>query len=226
MVRAAYELLDSQGRDAVTTRAVSAAADVQPPAIYRQFGDMRGLLDAAAIHGFASYLQGKRTRPREDDPVDDLRRGWDMNVEFGLSHPAVYALLYAEPRAEGAPPGVLEGLAILRGIVQRIAEAGRLRFDVERAMWMVHSACKGVTLSLLAMPPGQRDPGLSEAMRELVISALTTDAGRARRTSDSPQDRLARHAVALKASLPEAGSLSPAEAALMAEWLERLGKGA
>ena len=34
------------GRGAVTTRAVSAAARVQPPTIYRQFGDMRGLLDA------------------------------------------------------------------------------------------------------------------------------------------------------------------------------------
>jgi AcrR family transcriptional regulator len=225
MVQAAYELLDSQGRDAVTTRAVSAAADVQPPTIYRQFGDMRGLLDAAASHGFASYLQGKRTRPREADPVEDLRRGWDMNVEFGLAHPAVYALLYGEPRPDGLPPGVLEGYAILRGILQRMAEAGRLRLDVDRAMWMVHSACKGVTLTLMAMPPGQRDLALSQVMRETIIAAVTTDASRADRATGSAQDRVARHAVALKASLAQAGTLSRAEAALMAEWLERLGKG-
>ena len=32
--------------DAVSTRAVAAAAGVQPPTIYRQFGDKEGLLDA------------------------------------------------------------------------------------------------------------------------------------------------------------------------------------
>jgi len=48
IVRAAAELLTKGGLDAVSTRAVSAAAGVQPPAIYRRFGDMQGLLDAAA----------------------------------------------------------------------------------------------------------------------------------------------------------------------------------
>ena len=48
MVRAAADLLQSGGIDAVSTRAVAAAAGVQPPAIYRQFGDKDGLLDAVA----------------------------------------------------------------------------------------------------------------------------------------------------------------------------------
>lgn len=225
IVRAAYELLHASGREAVTTRAVSAAADVQPPTIYRQFGDMRGLLDAAANFGFASYLDSKRTRPREADPVDDLRRGWDLHVEFGLTHPAVYALLYGEPRPEGAPTAVTEGLEILRGLIQRIAEAGRLRLPVDRAMHMVHAACKGATLSLLATPVAQRDPGLAEALRETLISAITTQAAQApARSRERPQDRVARHAVALKASLESATPLSPGETALMTEWLDRLAR--
>ena len=42
ILRAATELLATGGRSAVTTRAVSAAARVQPPTIYRHFGAMRG----------------------------------------------------------------------------------------------------------------------------------------------------------------------------------------
>ena len=45
---AAADLLQSGGIDAVSTRAVAAAAGVQPPTIYRQFGDKDGLLDAVA----------------------------------------------------------------------------------------------------------------------------------------------------------------------------------
>ena len=59
IVEAAAGLLTEDGREAVSTRAVSAAARVQAPTIYRLFGDKQGLLDAVASHGFASYLRGK-----------------------------------------------------------------------------------------------------------------------------------------------------------------------
>src|SRR5918997_5195209 len=94
IVRAAAELLDEAGREAVSTRAVANAAGVQAPTIYRQFGDMRGLLDAVAAHGFSEYLRGKRSREQAEDPVEDLRRGWDLPVEFGLANPALYKLMY------------------------------------------------------------------------------------------------------------------------------------
>jgi AcrR family transcriptional regulator len=44
----------------VTTRSVALAAGVQPPTIYRLFGDKDGLLDAVAEHGFAHYAANKR----------------------------------------------------------------------------------------------------------------------------------------------------------------------
>src|SRR3712207_1801545 len=92
IVRATTELLSAGGRDAVTTRAVSAAAGVQPPTIYRLFGDMRGLLDAVTAAGFASYLARKTAQEPSEDPVDDLRAGWDLHVAFGLENPAFYML--------------------------------------------------------------------------------------------------------------------------------------
>ena len=58
IVEAAARLLEEGGREAVSTRAVSAAAGVQAPTIYRIFGDKRGLLDAVASHGLAAYLKG------------------------------------------------------------------------------------------------------------------------------------------------------------------------
>jgi AcrR family transcriptional regulator len=57
ILAAAAALIADGGRDALTTRAVSAAAGVQAPTIYRLFGDKSGLLDAVAELGFAAYLR-------------------------------------------------------------------------------------------------------------------------------------------------------------------------
>ena len=219
---AAAELLNRGGRDAVTTRAVSAAAGVQSPTIYRHFGDMRGLLDAAASRGFADYLRMKRTRPRDADPVNDLRRGWDLSVEFGLAHPAVYAHLYGDPRPDARPAAVEEAHSVLRGIIHRIAAAGRLRVNIDRAADMMHSACRGVILSLISTPPDERDSGLSEAVREAMLSVITTGTTD---LDDTEEDLPARRAIALKAVLPESRVLKPSEAALLSDWLDRIASG-
>lgn len=225
-MEAAAALLAEGGREAVSTRAVSTAAGVQPPAIYRQFGDMRGLLDAVASHGFATYLQTKTTRALTDDPVEDLRRGWDLHVAFGLANPAVYILIYGEPRPGVESAAARDAAAVLRGLVQRVAAAGRLRVDVDRAAQVISAAGTGVTFVLLGITPGDRDPGLSSAAREAVLAAVTTDA-----PDESPasagQARAPTRAVALKAVLDEcASAFTPAELRLLADWLDRIAGGA
>ncbi|RSN21136.1 TetR family transcriptional regulator [Amycolatopsis sp. WAC 04169] len=216
LIRAAAELLREGGREALSTRAVSAAAGVQAPTLYRTFGDKDGLLDAVAAYGFKSYLEGKHALGETDDPVGDLRRGWDLHVEFGLQQPAFYMLMYGEPRVREARR---EADAILRRIVGRIAEAGRLRVPVEQAAQLVHATGMGVILSFLSSPPGQRDPDLIVAAREHVIATITTD------STDKASDIPSR-AIALKAALEKepGDALTAAEHAMLAEWLDRLAR--
>ncbi|WP_446220368.1 TetR/AcrR family transcriptional regulator [Micromonospora sp. IBHARD004] len=220
IVRAAAALLAEGGREAVTTRAVGRAAGVQAPTIYRQFGNLRGLLDAAASYGFAAHLHARAAGEPAADPVDDLRRGWDTLVECGVANPALHALMYGDPHPGGRPTAARVAADILRQLVQRVAEAGRLRVDVDRAAEMIHAASCGVTLTQIQ----GGDPGLSPATREAVLAAICADSPATR--AARPPDRPVRHAVALRAALPEvAGDLSPAERTLLAEWLDRLAGG-
>ncbi len=223
-MRAAAELLAEGGREAVSTRAVAAAAGVQAPTIYRQFGDMRGLLDAVASHGFSAYLQSKTSRERAEDPVEDLRRGWDLHVEFGLANPAFYTLMYGDPRPGAAPTAAVEAAGILHGLVQRAAEAGRLRVGVERAARMIHASGVGVTLTLIGTEREDRDLALSETTREAILAAVTAgETDDATLRGDGGSGRAATRAVALKAVLPEvAAELTPGEQAVLSEWLDRL----
>jgi AcrR family transcriptional regulator len=216
IVAAAAELLTEGGREAVSTRAVSAAAGVQVPTIYRLFGDKQGLLDAVAVHGFTTYLRDKAPLAHGDDPVEDLRTGWDLHVKFGLANPALYALMYGEPRPGPTPPAPAAAAAILAGHLHRIAEAGRLRVGEERAAHLVHAAGCGTTLTLIAMPENRRDPGLSEMAREAVIAAIATDAPAL--ATPGPVSA----AVHLRAALPQTSVLTVHERGLMQEWLDRI----
>lgn len=219
ILRAALDLLERGGVEAVSTRAVSAAADVQPPTIYRQFGDMPGLLDAVATLGFATYLRDKTSRPPSDDPVADLRRGWDRHIEFGLAHPHLYTLMYGTLRPGREPPAAREARALLHGLLRRVAESGRLAMDVERAADMIHAGGMGMALSLLESPTPDR--GAADRMRDAVLAAILTPDGAA--PDGDERRQAASHAVALAALLPRLDSpLSGAEQALLLEWLRRL----
>jgi AcrR family transcriptional regulator len=211
ILEAAGRLLDAGGRAEVTTRAVSAEAGVQPQTIYRQFGDMKGLLDAVAVRGFERYLALKHDRPAVDDPVDDLRSGWDLHVEFGLANPAIYVLMY------GGGCSTSEGLAqqlrrILDEIVAKVGRAGRLAVSQHEAVDVIDAAGVGVTLSLIS---GASDPRLSTTMREIVLGAVTL--GPDTHTMPSPLT----HAIALAGAVPTLG-LTPGESHLLAEWLHRI----
>src|SRR3954470_19407444 len=146
IVEAAAALLDEGGREAISTRAVSAAAGVQAPTIYRLFGDKQGLLDAVAAHGFASYLATKTATEPGDDPVQDLREGWDLHVGLGLAHPALYRLMYA--RTGPGSPAATAAVDVLAKHIGRIAEAGRLRVPEDRAVGLVRAVGEGTTLTL------------------------------------------------------------------------------
>ena len=220
IVEAAVELLESGGPNAVSTRAVAAAAGLQPPAIYRFFGDKEGLLEAVAEHGYAQFLESKRAQldPAPQDPVEELRRGWDMVVEFGVSRPELFTVMNRAtgrgpdtrtPRGPGDPPrpGAPAGG---RGVA---------RVDEELAAQIIQATGQGAVTTWNSTPAERRNPALLTVLRESMIGAVT----RAEPAIPAAESGPASAARALRAALPEdADALSEAERFLLREWLTRL----
>lgn len=216
ILQGAAKLIAEGGRDAVTTRAVAAAAAVQAPTIYRLFGDKRGLLDAVAEHALAAYV-AKKSKVRPDpDPIADLRRGWDEYVAFGVSNPGVFAVMAGEPRPGAASPAMAAGLAVLRARIKRVAASGRLRVSAERAAALLHAAGTGVVQTLLAEPETERDLSISDLAREAVLGAIT---GKPRGPAVTGVQGAAS---ALRAALDETRAISPGERLLLEELLTRI----
>ncbi|WP_216900562.1 TetR/AcrR family transcriptional regulator [Nocardia alni] len=215
VIEAAADLLVHGGRDAVTTRAVAAAAGVQAPVIYRLFGDKVGLLEAVAEYGYAEFLATKQGHPRLEDPIEDLRVGWDLAVEFGLSNPALYMLMHSETMRPDSP-ALQAGMHILMSRIQRLAAAGSLRVDEPLAASVINATARGAVLTWLSQPPDRRDPALLVTMRETMVVAVTCH------EPVVPEATASAAARALRATLPDQQVLSVAEQALLGEWLDRL----
>ncbi|MCO5993361.1 TetR/AcrR family transcriptional regulator [Actinoallomurus rhizosphaericola] len=222
IIEVAAEILEREGAHAVSTRSVAAAAGIRAASLYQYFGDKDGLLAALAIHGFDLYLAEKHALARTDDPVADMRRGWDTHVDFGLRHPALYLLMYGTDRPGRRPPAADEANAFLLRFLDRAADAGRLRVPPVLSARLCLAAVTGVTLSLIGTPAEDRDPELSPRARDILIDSLITD------PAPAAGSGLASRALALDAAIAAAGEdgfpLRPAETALLRDWLDRLAR--
>ena len=221
MLKAAADLLRTGGIDAVSTRAVAAAAGVQPPTIYRLFGDKDGLLDAVAGFVLRGYIAKKRMLTgTSDDPVVELRDLWDLHIDFGLKEPHCYVLTYGQFRPGRMVPAAAETIGLLTEVIARLGDQGRLRMSVDRATAYFRACGAGFILTQMGAAPAERDQELSSIMFEDLMVAISDDTKRKR--SATPQ--LPGRAVALREALRDKAGLpfTAAERDLLAEWLNLL----
>lgn len=148
---AARALLQDGGYDAFSMRKLGERLDYTPSALYRHFRDRAALLQALVDHDYAAFSAAAAPAPVAD-PVERLRQGALGYVEFGLTHPEQYRLLFiTPPRGSGTPlsdvPSVPVGdpehdrYASLRLAVRQALEGGRFRRDagddelITQALW-------------------------------------------------------------------------------------------
>ncbi|WP_199440952.1 TetR/AcrR family transcriptional regulator [Umezawaea beigongshangensis] len=215
----ATTLLGEVGASAISVRDVCRAAGITAPTLYHHFGDKQGLLEAVAATGFERYLAEKRRHGPSEDPLVDLRVGWDSHVGFGLAHPAFYELMYANT-GRGTRAAAQEGLQVLHGILVRLAEQGRLRMTPREAVLTIHAACVGTTLILLSAQDDPAHEGLSHRVRDAVFAAVVEEPGspRDRENALAIQVRALRATLSVQSDLP----LSAGERLLLTELLVRL----
>jgi AcrR family transcriptional regulator len=167
---ALLEQLGPTGVDQLTTRAVCDAAGVTAPTLYHHFGDKDGLVRATVARAAEQYLAGKRALRTTEDPVADLRRGWDAWTAFVTAHPALVALALARPDA--APGAAAEADDLLGARVAAVAHAGRLAVDAPTAAATVRAAVEGVKALVRRGEPAARVAATSALLRDAVLGVI------------------------------------------------------
>ncbi|HET8796845.1 MAG TPA: TetR/AcrR family transcriptional regulator, partial [Thermoanaerobaculia bacterium] len=133
---AARELFAHEGVDAVTMRRIAERIEYSPTAIYFHFRDKETLLNELCDSDFRAFAHGFVEIAKIADPVERLRAAGKSYVEFGLSNPSHYRLMFMTPKQaegnlehKGNPEE--DAYAFLKGIVGELAAAGRLREGYE-----------------------------------------------------------------------------------------------
>ncbi|MEU9606522.1 TetR/AcrR family transcriptional regulator [Streptomyces sp. NPDC048057] len=220
IIEAAATLLARSPSGDVSTRAVCEAAGVQQPVLYRFFNDKDDLLAATIDHVWDQYLAVKRAAKKSEDPLFDLRAGWDSHTAFALANPNAYKLMFS-PTLRSEPTAAAEAMRLLREVLERLAVQGRLRVLPEEAARMVMAGNTGVALALISRPSQYPDVSLSPLVRDAIHRAILIDLP----ADGSPADDARKAAATTLAS--SLGALTPrpftsAESALLGQWLAQI----
>ncbi len=215
LLNAAARLIsESPGQD-VPLRAICEEVGVKLPTLYHFFGSKEGLLDAVIEHGFETYVAAKYAAEPSGDPVEDLRRGWDAHVDFGLANPGFYALMYGQVTPHRRPAAAAGPYAALLDLCVRAHREHRLVLPPEQAADEVLAANVGVTLFLITS--AAPDLTLSAHARDAVFAHLTGTSG------DTGRDDAQQLARRLLVRLPDdTQAMVPEETALLRRWLALL----
>lgn len=132
LVRAASELLDAGGPDAVTLRAVGARAGVSRGAPYGHFTNKESLLTRLAVDAWSS-LADEVDQLREDPnstAVTRLGRAVMALIEVGRRRPHRFALMFSTPAATPPAAAAASRLekAFLDLVTDLVGEGDALRY--------------------------------------------------------------------------------------------------
>jgi AcrR family transcriptional regulator len=195
---------------------VADEAKVQLPTIYRLFGDKVGLLDAVAERGFIRYMATEPEQGELLEPIEQLRRGWDIHVRFGMESPELYGLMYAESRSRKMTPAAQIALDGLSALIGRLAASGSLKVSQKEATFVAFSSASGAVLSTYFLSGSLHDLSYLVNIRESMISSITTE------SSGHEGELIANAATTLGGNLDRLKALSPNEKNLFHEWLNRI----
>jgi AcrR family transcriptional regulator len=121
LLNAAEAVLDRDGIDGVTVRAVAHEATVSPMSVYNRFDNKEGLVVALAMRTLAQLAEAIDVGD-DVEPVERFRRACRSYRDFALAHPARYSLIFGagSPLEDQSSEVARSGQAVFTVLVELI----------------------------------------------------------------------------------------------------------
>ncbi|MBS2017400.1 MAG: TetR/AcrR family transcriptional regulator [Deltaproteobacteria bacterium] len=155
LVDRASELLLQKGHEALSLRAIAAAAGVSHVAALHHFASHEALLAAVAVRGFDALLDAVEEAARGGTPRTAFRRAGEAYVRWALTHANLYRLMFASRLRSATRHEELELRAnrlfeiMSKLVAERRAARRRGSGPVEAEAFFAWATAHGATLLLL-----------------------------------------------------------------------------
>ncbi|MEU8706028.1 TetR/AcrR family transcriptional regulator [Streptomyces sp. NPDC048565] len=179
LLRSALDLLDADGADALSLRAVARHAGVSANAPYRHYQDKEALLAALAAHGFmelkarfeeASDGSKGGTASAPADLAGALAPVARATVHYALGHPGLFHLMFGHPCVSHAEVSAASdaALAVVTAHIAAFA-APEHREPLKVGVWAL---LYGLSLLLLDGRLGDPEPHQIDALVDSVVRTV------------------------------------------------------
>jgi AcrR family transcriptional regulator len=179
LLDAAEELVDADGPDAVSVRAIADIVGTTTRAVYSLFGSKDALIASLAERAFELLATGIEQLPRTDDPEQDLVEAAVLVFRaMVLEHPSLFRLAFL--RREGDPHRAATFASAQRGFTMLADRVARLEANgaglggrtVRAATCQFDALCEGLAVVELRAPQFfSEDP--ERIWREAVAALVT-----------------------------------------------------
>ncbi len=124
----AIGILYRDGVERVTMRALASALDYSPATLYRHFRSKHELIREVALQGFARLEEAVEASATVEDPAEAVADSMRRYIDFGLTNPQLYRLMFQEFPVESYSERELAHFGLLwafgRSLHARGIEAG------------------------------------------------------------------------------------------------------
>lgn len=180
LLKAASDLLASDGPAALTVRRIANAAGVSTMNVYSRFGGKDGVVEHLFTEGFRLLGDGMGAIVDTGDPVADMVACGMAYRRFAIDNPTLYSVMFDKVVADFVPSieaQLLAGstLGLLAARIERAMSTGSLRSaDPMSTAALVWATCHGVvSLELKGVgPPSISWPDVYDRAMTMIIAGL------------------------------------------------------
>ena len=152
---AAREIFVKDGYEGFSMRKLARRVEYSPAAIYLHFESKEELFDALVEESFAHLYQGLGVLLQEHrkDPVQQLKRGLRLYVEWGLRYPNEYNIAFVVRNPSKRPYKTHRAFDVARSLVKLCVAGSRAgEREVELRTQALWAATHGITSILIQRP--------------------------------------------------------------------------
>ncbi|MGH2343952.1 MAG: TetR/AcrR family transcriptional regulator [Chloroflexota bacterium] len=174
LLTAALKVLEDEGEDQFSTRAVCALANVTAPTLYHHYGSADGLLSAAMTEAFSQFLDRKKAAVKSTEPVTALREGWDDYVRFAAARPRLYAAMMSRVLQGAQIPAAQQAFTLLIERIASIGAQGRLALTVLAAADLMWASANAASLLYVTARLRNTAPPTTDVLEDIRENAVGT----------------------------------------------------
>lgn len=178
ILEAARHIINEQGADGLSIRAIADRIDYSPAGLYEYFGSKEEIITAVCWQGHERLTQAMTAVDPTLPAGDYLIAIGLAYIQFALDNPDYYRLMFTNPAFAGTPEQVQESgssftillAAIERGLTEGVFQPrpGYATLEMAYTAWaMVHGIAM-LRLTYLTHHPIDYDTADPEALRSLV----------------------------------------------------------